>query len=290
MISRIRGTTKLISLLGDPVKHSLSPLMHNTAFEAMNLDYVYLAFPIKEGLIKEGLDAMKTLDAAGFNLTMPHKQSVVDFLDEVTEEAALIGSVNTVKNIDGKLVGYNTDGKGFVKSLEEKRVEYKDKKIVLIGAGGAARAVATQLAYDGAGEIVVFNRTIGAASQIVDNINKNISTCKGKALKLNEEELINEVKDASILVNCTSVGMEPGINESVISSNKVFYGDLFVADIIYDPAKTKFLKMAEEAGCKYMNGLMMLIWQGAIAFNIWTGKDMPVDLIKKTLEKQGFYV
>ncbi|HHZ02770.1 MAG TPA: shikimate dehydrogenase [Tissierellia bacterium] len=290
MISRIKGTTKLIGLLGDPVKHSLSPLMHNTAFKALNLDYVYMAFQVKEGFIKEGIEAVKTFNLEGFNLTMPHKQRVMEYLDEVSEEAALIGSVNTVKNIDGKLFGYNTDGKGFVKSLEEKNIEYKGKKIVLTGAGGAARAVAIQLAYDGAGEITIFNRTMDSAVEIVDIINKNIPSCKGKAFKLKEEELMKEIRDASIFVNCTSVGMEPNAGESIISSNKAFHKDLFVADIIYEPKKTKLLSMAEEAGCKYMNGLMMLIWQGAIAFNIWTGKNMPVDLIKKLLEKQGFYV
>ncbi|NLJ58945.1 MAG: shikimate dehydrogenase [Tissierellia bacterium] len=284
MNSRIKGRTRLIGLLGDPVKHSLSPLMHNIAFKALDLDYVYMAFQVKEGFIKEGIEAMKTLNGAGFNLTMPHKQSVIGYLDEVSEEAALIGSVNTVKNVDGKLLGYNTDGKGFVKSLEEKEIEYKGKKTIILGAGGAARAIATQLAYDGAGEIVIFNRTFSSAVEIIDNINKNLPSCKGKALQLNEEELIREIKDASILINCTSVGMEPN-SKSIISSNKAFHKDLFVADIIYQPTKTKLLKIAEEEGCNYMNGLMMLIWQGAIAFNIWTGEHMPIDLIRKEIFK-----
>ncbi len=283
MGNRIQGTTTLIGLLGYPLKHSKSPHMHNTAFEALGLDHVYLAFEIKDGYIKEGLEAMKTLNAEGFNVTMPHKKKVLQLLDEVSEDAALIGSVNTVKNINGKLIGYNTDGKGFVKSLDENNVDYKGRKIVLAGAGGAARAVATQLAYEGAGEIVVFNRTLSSAVEIVDNINKNLPSCKGTALEMNEDKLSKEIEDASILVNCTSLGMKSTIDESIVSSPKALHKDLFVADIVYDPQKTKLLKIAEEAGCKHMNGLMMMIWQGALAFNIWTGKHMPVELIKREI-------
>lgn len=283
MSNRIQGTTTLVGLLGYPLKHSRSPHMHNTAFEALGLDHVYMAFEVQEGYIKEGLEAIKILNAVGCNVTMPHKKKVLEFLDEVSEDAILIGSVNTVKNHNGKLVGYNTDGKGFVKSLDENNVDYKGKKVVMVGAGGAARAVATQLAYEGAGEIVLFNRTFASAEEIIDNINMNIPSCKGMAFEMNEEKLNKEIAEASILINCTSLGMKATIDQAIISSSKVLHKDLFVADIVYDPEKTKLLKMAEEAGCKYMNGLMMMIWQGAIAFKIWTGKDMPVELIKKEI-------
>lgn len=283
MANRIQGTTTLVGLLGYPLKHSRSPHMHNTAFEALGLDHVYMAFEVQEGHIKEGLDAMRILNAEGCNVTMPHKKKVLEFLDEISEDARIIGSCNTVKNDNGKLTGYNTDGRGFVKALEENQAEFKGKKIVLAGAGGAARAVATQLAYDGAGELVLFNRTLSSAQEIIDNINKNIPTCNGRALEMDEEVLKKEIQDAAILVNCTSLGMKATIDQAIISDPAALPKDLFVADIVYDPAQTKLLKMAEQAGCRYMNGLMMMIWQGAIAFKIWTGKDMPVDLIKKEI-------
>lgn len=285
MANRIQATTKLVGLLGYPVKHSMSPRMHNTAFDALGLDYVYMAFEVKEGQIKDSLDALRTLNAEGCNVTMPHKKSVMKYLDEISEDAKIIGSINTVKNNNGKLIGYNTDGIGFIKALEEDSVEYTDKKIIIAGAGGAARAVATQLAFEGAREIVIFNRTLSAAEEITENINKNITGCKGRAFELKEHELKKELKDASILVNCTSLGMKETIDQAIISSSDVLHKNLFVADIIYDPKKTKLLKMAEEVGCRYMNGLMMVIWQGAVAFKIWTGKDMPVDLIKKEIKE-----
>ncbi len=283
MSNRIQGTSTLVGLLGYPLKHSKSPHMHNTAFEELGLDYVYMAFEIHDGYIKEGLDAMRILNAEGCNVTMPHKKSVLKYLDDISEDAKIIGSVNTVKNDGVKLTGYNTDGRGFVKALEENDVEYKGKKIVLAGAGGAARAVATQLAYEGAAEIVIFNRTLSSAEEIIENININIPECKGRAIKLSEEVLREEIQDATILVNCTSLGMKPTIDKAIVSSPDAFPKNLFVADIVYDPDKTKFLKMAEEAGCRYMNGLMMMIWQGAIAFKIWTGKNMPIELVKKEI-------
>ncbi|WP_313371026.1 shikimate dehydrogenase [Sedimentibacter sp.] len=283
MTNRIQGTTTLVGLLGYPVKHSMSPHMHNTAFKLLGLDPVYMAFEVQDGDIKDGLDALRVLNAEGCNVTMPHKKKVMEYLDEISEDAKIIGSVNTVKNNNGKLIGYNTDGIGFIKALEENDVEYTGKKIIIAGAGGAARAVATQLAYEGARELVLFNRTLSAAEEIVENIDKNIPDCKGRALELKEEELRKELQDASILVNCTSLGMKETIDMAVVSSSDAFHKDLFVADIVYDPPKTKLLKMAEEAGCRFMNGLMMIIWQGASAFKIWTGKDMPVALIKKEI-------
>ncbi|MBZ2175533.1 shikimate dehydrogenase [Schnuerera sp. xch1] len=283
MSNRIQGTTTLMGLIGYPLKHSKSPHMHNTAFEALGLDHVYMAFEIQDGFIKEALDAMRILNVGGFNITMPHKKEVVEYLDDISPDAKIIGSVNTVKNDNGKLIGYNTDGRGFVKALQENGIDFKGKKVVLAGAGGAARAVATQLAFDGAGELILFNRTLSSAEEIVNNINKNIPTCKSKALALNEAVLVEEIKDALVLVNCTSLGMKVTIDQAIISSPEKLPKDLFVADIVYDPNQTKLLKIAEKAGCRYMNGLMMMIWQGAIAFKIWTDKDMPIDLIKREI-------
>lgn len=284
MANRIQGTTSLAGLLGYPLKHSRSPHMHNTAFEALGLDYVYMAFEVQEGYIKEGLEALKLLNAIGGNVTMPHKKKVLEFLDEISPDAKIIGSVNTIKiDENKKITGYNTDGRGLVMALKEDNVKIAGSKIVITGAGGASRAVTTQLAFEGAKEIVLFNRTLSSAEEIIDNINDKIKTCKGIAKQMNEEALIKEIQDADILVNCTSLGMKATIDESVISNAKDLPKSLYVCDIVYDPPKTKLLKLAEEAGCRYQNGLMMMIWQGALAFNIWTGKDMPIDLIKREI-------
>lgn len=284
MANRIQGTTTLLGLIGYPLKHSKSPHMHNTSFEALGLDYVYMAFEVEDGHIKEALDALKILSAKGGNVTMPHKSKVVEHLDEISPDAKIIGSVNTIKiDENKKITGYNTDGRGLVKALQENGVDFKGKKIVMAGAGGAAKAVATQLAFDGAGELVLFNRTLCSAEAITDNINKNIPTCKARAEVIDEAKLVEEIQDAAILINATSLGMKATIDEAIISSADQLPKDIFVADIVYDPDETKLLRLAREAGCKHMNGLMMMIWQGAIAFKIWTGEDMPVDLIKKEI-------
>jgi shikimate dehydrogenase len=285
MSNRIQGTTSLVGLLGYPIKHSKSPHIHNTSFEALGLDHVFLAFEVEENNTKEALEALKTFKAVGCNITMPIKEKVMEYVDDISEDAKIIGSVNTIKNENGKLIGYNTDGRGYVKSLIEAGVDSKGKKIVMVGAGGAAKAVAVQLAYDGASEVVVFNRTVSKAEVITDTINNHIPTCKAKALATDEAVLKEELKDAVVLINCTSLGMKDSLDKSIVNSPETLHKNLFVSDIVYDPPRTKFLKIAEEAGCKTMNGLGMVIWQGAIAFKIWTGMDMPVDLIKKEILK-----
>jgi shikimate dehydrogenase len=214
---------------------------------------------------------------------MPHKHKVVQLLDEVSEEVKIIGSVNTVKNEKGKLIGYNTDGMGFIKALQEDGVDFRDKKIVIAGAGGAARAIAVQLILEGAGEVVMVNRTLSTAEEIVNTIKSSIPSCKARALEMNEAVIKAEAADAAVLVNCTSLGMKETMDQSIVAAPDVLHSGLFVADIIYDPPKTRLMSIAEEAGCRTMNGLGMLIWQGAIAFKIWTGQDMPVDLIKKEI-------
>ncbi len=286
MTNRIKGTTNLLGLIGYPVTHSISPHMHNTSFDKLGLDYVYMAFNIEEGNIKEAIDALKLLNAKGGNITMPYKSKVVEYLDYISPDARVIGSVNTFTiDEDKKIKGYNTDGLGFVKALEENGVAFKGKKIVIVGAGGASKAVVTQLALDGAGEIVLFNRTLSSAESIIENIIKNIPGSKARAEAMDESKLVWEIKDAAILINATSLGMKDTLDKAIISSAAQLPKGIFVADLIYDPAETKLLRLAREAGCKSMNGLMMLIWQGALAFKIWTGEDMPIDLVKKEIFK-----
>lgn len=279
MKNRILGTTVLTGLLGYPIKHSRSPHMHNTAFRKLGLDYAYLAFDIEEGNLQEGINAMRTFNAKGFNITMPLKERVIDYLDEISDDARIIGSINTVLNNRGKLIGYNTDGRGFVKALEESKVQYLDKKIVIIGAGGAGKAVGIQLAYEGAKEIILMNRTFDKAKKIADRIHENIPTSKARALPLDESILKEELKDSHIFINCTPVGMKDSIDQSLVTDKSTLHKDLFVVDIIYDPLKTKLLTIAEEVGCKTMNGIGMMIYQGALAFKIWTGEEMPIEEI-----------
>lgn len=280
-MGRIKGSTQLTCIIGSPVDHSKSPYMHNLAFEKLGLDYAYMAFDIKEGALKQGVDGLRTLNVRGFNITMPHKQEVMKYLDKIEEDAKLIGAVNTVLNNNGKLIGYNTDGKGFIKSLEERNVKYIDEKIVIIGAGGAAKAIAIELALKGVKNIVIVNRTLEKAEAISHTINKNIEGSESRSLVLDEKLLKEELKDASILINTTSVGMGDSIDKNIIKNEDTLHKDLFVADLIYNPVKTKFLSMAEEKGCRIMNGLDMLVYQGALVFKIWTGADMPVEVMKK---------
>ncbi len=279
-MKEINGATRLICLLGNPVAHSKSPYMYNLSFEELKLDYSYMAFNIERGSIGEALDAMKLLNVRGFNLTMPFKEDVLEDLDKIDKSAGFIGSVNTVLNKEGKLIGYNTDGKGFIESLEKRKVQYKDKKITILGGGGAARAIAIELALKGAGEIVIANRTLEAAEEIKEIIDKNIRGVTCKSLELKEELVEREVKDSHILINTTSLGMDSSIHKSPIENKNTFHRDLFVADVIYYPLETKFLSLAKERGCERMNGLDMLIYQGSLALEIWTNKKMPRSVIE----------
>lgn len=284
-MTKIKGTTGLIGLLGNPVEYSKSPKMHNLAFEKLELDYSYMAFDIEKNSIKEAVEAMRTLNVRGFNLTMPLKEVVMEYLDQIDLSAKLIGSVNTVLNKGGKLIGFNTDGMGFIKSLDNRKVEYRDKKILILGAGGAAKAIGVELGLKGAGEIVIMNRSLNSAKEIEATINKNIEKTKARSLALDEKVLKEELKDTSILINTTSLGMGTTYNKSIIENKNTFHKHLFVSDVIYYPMKTKFLSMAEAKGCQIMNGLDMLIYQGALAFKIWTEIDMPKSVIE-TMQKE----
>lgn len=279
----ISGYTRLVGLLGYPIRHSRSPHMHNMAFQYLGLNYAYLVFEVKEDNLKDSIAAMKILDVAGFNVTMPNKSNVIPLLDEVSPEAKLIGSVNTVLNDKGRLIGYNTDGKGYVMALADEGITPQGKRIVMAGAGGAARSVAIQLALDGAEEIIILNRALDAAEEICNTINSNISTCKTYASGYDDEILKKQLIEADLFINCTPLGMHPHEDKSIISDPAILHPNLVVSDIVYSPAKTKLMELAEGAGCKTFNGLGMMIGQGALAFKIWTGENMPIDYIKEII-------
>ncbi|SMP48620.1 shikimate dehydrogenase [Anoxynatronum buryatiense] len=277
---RITGKTRLVALLGSPVRHSQSPQMHNTAFQALNLNYTYLVFDIQQNQLEAAIQAMKTLDVAGFNVTMPHKEKVIPFLDELSPEASIIGAVNTVKNENGKLTGYNTDGMGFIMSLAEENIPVSGKKIIILGAGGAGKSVAIQLALENVGELMIFNRSAAPAEALCRLINEKIPTCQVSQHRLDETVLKEALSTADVLVNTTNVGMGDLEKVSLIKDAAWLHSKLKVVDIIYSPPKTKLLEIAETAGCQTVNGIGMVVGQGALAFEIWTGAHMPVADVK----------
>ena len=283
----ITGRTRLTGLLGSPVKHSLSPLMHNTAFRLLGLDYVYLCFDVNEETLPEAVRGLTVCGIRGFNLTMPNKNRIIELLDECTPAARLVGAVNTVLAENGKLTGYNTDGIGFLRSLQEAGTTVRGKKMVLLGAGGAASAIAAQAALDGAAELNLFLRSASRfytrTVQLADALNRE-TVCHVQLCDLEDNSYLQKMLgSADVLIQATPVGMEPETDRCLIPDVGWLHPDLTVADIIYHPRKTKLLKMAEQAGCKTCPGLGMLLHQGAEAFRIWTGREMPLEQIRNAV-------
>ena len=281
------GSTRLTCLLGQPVSHSISPAMHNLSFEKLGLDYSYLAFDIAESQIEYALNALKLLNCRGFNLTMPLKQAVIPYLDEISDAAKLSNSVNTVVIEDGLLKGFTTDGIGYMNSLRDKNIYIENKVMTLLGAGGAATSVATQAALDGVKEIRIFKRNnasfqkvIAFASELTGKSNCLVSVHD----MADSDDLKASIEESAIVVNGTNVGM--GDDFTSLVPKEFFRPDLIVSDLIYHPAKTRMLLEAEEMGATIINGKYMLLFQGAEAFRLWTGKDMPIDYIRENCFKE----
>lgn len=289
MERRISGRTGLLGLIGTPVGHSGSPAMYNYSFQRLELDYAYLAFDIPVEKVPDAIAAIKTFKMRGSNVTMPCKSEVVKYMDELSPAARIIGAVNTIVNDDGKLTGHITDGIGFVRNLKEEGVEVKGKKITVMGAGGAATAIQVQCALDGAREISIFNMKDAfyeKGLKTVENIKKEVPGCVVNLYDLDDAEKLNEeIASSDILVNATLVGMRPNEDKSNIKDTSVFRKDLVVADAVYNPKKTKMLEDAEAAGCKIVSGTGMLLWQGAEAFKLYTGLEMPVEEVKEQFFK-----
>lgn len=286
MSNQITGHTGLMCLLGSPCKHSISPMMHNKAFEALGLDYRYLAFEVNETTLKTAVEGLKALGARGFNLTMPCKNQMVSLCDELSPAAKLIGAVNTVVNNNGILTGHNTDGIGYMQSVKDAGFDIIGKKMTLLGAGGAATAILVQAALDGVSEISVFLRKTSRFYERAEITAKALmeeTNCKIKLCDFNDPELLrHELADSAILVNGTSIGMAPDVDACPIPSADLLPDGIIVSDIIYNPKETKLLTMAREKGLPYFNGTYMLLYQGAEAFRLWTGCEMPIELIKQT--------
>ena len=280
----ITGHTRLTALLGSPVAHSISPLMHNEAFQLLDLDYTYLCFEVNEETLPAAVDGLKACGIRGFNLTMPNKNKIVELLDELSPAARLIGAVNTVVNDDGHLTGYNTDGVGYMQAVKDAGYDITGKTITIMGAGGAATAICAQAALDGVEKIHIFARETSRfwdrTQKLAENINSTLP-CKA-VLHENKDTaaLAQAISESALLLNATSVGMAPNTEGTIIEDTSLYHPDLIVSDVIYNPRETRFLKEAREARCRTFNGMYMLLYQGAEAFRLWTGKEMPVKEIK----------
>lgn len=271
----IGAKTKLIGLLASPSGHSRSPMLHNRAFERLGLDYVYLAFDVNPQQLQAAVEGMRALGAAGFNLSMPNKIAVLPYLDDIDPKAALIGSVNTVVLEKNRWIGYNTDGEGFLKSLEEQGVRVQGRKIVVAGSGGAGMAVIVTCLYAGA-QVTVLNRS-GKSMDAVRRLKERLEAGYAGRLELldTERNCTEAVLSSDIYVNATPLGMGEYIEQSPIRESNLLRPQMTVCDLIYEPKRTKLLQMAEEAGCRTLNGERMLFYQAAEAFFLWTGQRMP---------------
>ncbi len=278
----ISGRTEICGIIGDPIEHTMSPVMHNAAFKNKGVDYVYVPFRVKQEELGKAIEGMRALNIRGLSITIPHKIAVIQFLDELDTLADKIGAINTIVNSNGVLKGYNTDATGFLQALLERGIEPKEKRVVILGAGGASRAISFILAERGA-SLVILNRTWDKAKVCADRISE-IFQSEATALKLNRENLKTALSQADILVNTTSVGMNPNINETPVTSNLLKPG-LIVFDIVYNPIKTRLQREAEVTGATVISGLDMLVWQGALAFEKWTGLKAPVELMREEVIK-----
>ena len=272
MKKEINGKTKIIGLIGKNIENSLSPLIHNQIILKNSLNFCYLPFQVAETNLGKAIQGIKALNIKGVNITFPYKEKAIKFLDEVEESAQRIGAVNTIVNNKGILTGYNTDVIGFKKSLQEDgKFAIKGEKAVIFGAGGAARAVAHALLEEGIEEIYIFNRTPEKAEKIKQNLSPFFPGSNINIFPLEKKKLKEKTEEAHLLVNATSLGMPPKIDYTPLPDEKLFHPDLLVYDLIYHPAKTLFLRQAEKAGAKIINGLPMLVYQGIESFYLWTG-------------------
>lgn len=289
MEHRIKGTTGLLALIGSPVGHSGSPAMYNFSFQYHNLDYAYMAFDIKEDEVPAALDAMRLFKMRGCNVTMPCKNKAAQCVDELSPAARIVGAVNTIVNENGKLVGHITDGIGFVRNLKEHGIDVKGKKMVVLGAGGAATALQVQCALDGAARISIFNPNdvfLDRAKSTAEKLEKEVSECKVNVYCIEDQDkLREEIANTDILVNGTLAGMKPHDDISLVDKS-MFHKNLVVADVVYNPEETRMLREAKEAGCKTVGGKGMLLWQGAAAYKLYTGLEMPTEEYQKFQTKQ----
>ena len=275
---------ELVGVFGHPVSENPTVVVQEAAFHALNLNWRYLTIEVLTEQLGDAMRGLRAFNMRGINLTIPHKIEVMQFLDSVAEDARLIGAVNTVINNAGKLHGENTDGKGFIRSLtEEGLVSIPGKKVVVLGAGGAARAITVELALRGAAEILVVNRSAEHGEALVNTV---IACSKAKSRYVPWSGILKIPQDTDILINATSIGLFPGVDDKPLIDYDTIRPEMVVCDVIPNPPRTAFLKEAEKRGAKTIDGLGMLVNQGAIGFKLWTGLDAPVDVMKRALAKE----
>jgi shikimate dehydrogenase len=274
----ISGKTRVCGVIGDPIGHSLSPAIQNAAFSHLKLNFVFLAFRVKPAELEDAMRGMRGLGIHGLNVTMPHKKAVTAFLDEVDPTAKFLCAVNTILNDNGRLCGFNTDGVGASKALQENGISLSGKKVLLLGAGGAAKAIAFQLVKE-ADELVILNRTPEKATELAESLNQALGKVVMGA-KLSPNTIQKNLRDSEVLVNATSVGMHPNANKSPVAPEWL-KPDLTVMDIVYNPVETKLAKDAKAMGARVISGVEMLIHQGAASFEIWTDRSAPVEVMRR---------
>ena len=286
MAERITGHTELIGLMAYPIRHSSSPAMQNEAFAKLGLDYAYLAFEVDNDTLEDAITGLRALKMRGSNVSMPNKTVVHKYLDELSPAAEMCGAVNTIVNDNGKLTGHITDGIGYMQSLKDNDIDVIGEKMTIVGAGGAATAIEIQAALDGVAEISIFNRKDefwANAEKTVEKINTK-TNCKATLYDLADlDKLKEEIEDSYLFANATGMGMKPLEGQTYIPDKSFFRKDLIVTDVVYFPRETEMLRMAKEVGCKTMNGLGMMLFQGSAAFELWTGQPMPIEYMKETL-------
>jgi shikimate dehydrogenase len=280
---RITGRTRLVGILGLPVEHSLSPVMHNAAFAALGLDWVYVPLPVYPDHLGEAVRGLRAMGFAGANVTVPHKQAVLRYLDDVAQDALVIGAVNTIVVRDNDLYGDNTDASGFIAALVEAGFDPRGIYAAVLGAGGAARAVVHALASAGARQVCVYNRHVQRAHELCRDMARFHSGVRFEAHPLDAVRDIDE--DVSLLVNATSLGMWPETEVSPWPMDLPIPAHLTVCDLVYRPLETLFLTQARAAGAEIVNGLGMLVYQGAAAFEMWTGHPAPVHVMRQVCQE-----
>ncbi|WP_294349027.1 shikimate dehydrogenase [uncultured Clostridium sp.] len=287
MAERISGHTELIGLIATPIRHSSSPKMHNEAFAKLGLDYAYLAFEVGNEELEDTVKGLRAMKVRGCNVSMPNKTVIHKYLDNLSPAARMCGAVNTVVNDNGVLTGHITDGIGYMTSLKDAGIDVIGKKMTIVGAGGAATAIQIQAALDGVAEISIFNRKdafFARAEETVRQINENTG-CKASLYDLEDlDKLKEEISDSYLFTNATGMGMKPLEGQTYIPDASFLRPDLYVSDVVYAPRETALLKMAREVGCKTINGLGMMLFQGAAAFKMWTGEEMPIEYMKEILD------
>lgn len=282
--NKFNHDTKIIGIIGHPIRHTYSPFMHNISFELLNLNYVYLPFDVPLNTLKLSVKGMVALGIKGFNVTVPLKEHILQFVRNVSEEAGIIGAVNTIVNDNGILSGYNTDVNGVLETLLPYKDEINGMDVSILGCGGAARAVIyTLIRHFKPRTINIINRTEQKAESLKEYFTTKMHFNAFRSFELFPPDLIGVMRDSKLIINSTSVGMHPNVDDAIFDMPAAFTKGQVVFDLVYNPIKTKLLKMASAEGATAIDGLTMLVHQGAKAFELWTGETMPVDKIMKAL-------